>query len=172
MFTNNTETGILTLKYDVDYLYKNILGLILYKADRYRIDNNQDTKEDLSLTEDDKALFYKMLRDSFDNVFSEVSVYGKYVELPYQFNVQEGENYYVIITLKMPDEWGIHMAGVLDNKIKESIELGVIKRWFDHLMLYDLSSMINKELEDQIREVRSSLFYRNTPIKKKYHTLY
>lgn len=176
MYTEN-ENGTITFSYSIDELFKQTSLSILYMADQHKNKYKQESTEELGMSNDDFSFFKKLLRDAFDNLFSAVSVYAKYVTdpAPYRFNVdltdpqdQLETNNMVAITLKMPDTWGVHMMGVLDNHMADTLEKYVTAFWFKHKLMMELYALARQEAIEEEKKARSALFYRNTPAKKKY----
>lgn len=69
MYTEDTDAGTITYQYEVESIYKNVGILILYQANQYNSNYGDTSAEELSMTDNDKQFFYKMLKDAFDDVF-------------------------------------------------------------------------------------------------------
>lgn len=176
MYTEN-DNGTITYSLSINELFRHTSLSILYMADQYQKRQGQENKEELGMTNDDFKFYKKLLRDAFDYLFEVVSVYAKYVTDPdpYRFNVDLNDpqdhdetNNVVAITLDMPDTWGVHMKGVLDNRMADALERHVMAAWFKHKMMADLYNLARAEYIETEKDVRSALFYSNTPVKKKY----
>jgi len=168
------ETDYTMFYYDIDELLNTVSTYTLINTRHSKNEAGESNTDDISLTNDESALFNKLLKKGGLEIFERVSVLSKTITDAFLFDTSDDESTSIseagllIYKVVLPTQWDDNISKLLDENIESALISYVIKEWFRINGIMDRYQVENENYKTLLSKIKGNVVYRKKNVKITY----